>query len=564
MKTSKSISSRSFKSRRLTLDERGVTLQTLIVTGVLVLAMVGAGIIIYNVANRSTEDTNKVETAEPERAAADEVIVTQSTSTTVDSAVDNEDENPPVSPADNAELDATPTSLDSLSETTATTTVQVPATRVAPAPQAPAPQVPAPQVPAAQTPTTATTQAPATTTTAQAPTTTITTTTQAPATTTTTQAPPQGIPLDEYNLTNRPQGNALHISTGESHSCAVVVGTRVKCWGRNREGQLGNGQFVDSNTPVEVTDLYNTKEVSAGQSHTCALAKDRTVRCWGLGDSGRLGNGSDSSSATPIKIALSGVTQLSVGSNHSCALVIDEVKCWGDNSSGQIGDIAESFVSTPTTVPGLSGVTQIASGNFHSCVIVENGAVKCWGQGFAGQLGDGNIGMSSTPVDVVDIDGSTAEKRAIKVSAGGFNSCAVLTTGFIKCWGEGGFGQLGNGGRSSNIPVEADLIDNLGTQTADISISTSLTHSCAVSLTGAVKCWGANTFGQLGNGGTTDALTPVTTLQISNALQVSTSVNHTCALLADGNVACWGFNNFGELGDRTEIQRNAPVLVQFG
>ena len=261
------------------------------------------------------------------------------------------------------------------------------------------------------------------------------------------------------------------IALGEGHSCIMLTGGTVKCWGYNLYGQLGNGTLgsgTDSPTPVDVSGITTAASIALGAYHSCALLTDGTVKCWGRDHKGQLGNGDETT--------------------------------------------ADS--ATPVDVSGITTATSLAPGgsqpNYHSCALLTGGTVKCWGSGYYGQLGNeitGTTADSATPVDVTGITTATS------IAVGGQFSCAVLTDGTVKCWGENIYGQLGNGTttpQTSTTPVDVSGI------TTATSIALGHAHACALLTDGAVMCWGYNDKGQLGDGTSeTQRSEPVFALQIS-------------------------------------------------
>ena len=306
------------------------------------------------------------------------------------------------------------------------------------------------------------------------------------------------------------------LSVGNIFSCAVTSTGGVKCWGYGYDGQLGNGLTPSYQyTPVNVlmspssAALSGVSAIASGYYQSCALTTTGGVKCWGYNSKGELGNGSTTRQTTAVDVTglTSGVTAIALGGQHSCALTTGgSVKCWGLNNYGQLGDGTRSDKSTPVDVTGLTNVSAIALGDFHSCALTTTGGVKCWGWSGDGQLGDGSTTMSTSPVDVTGLtSGVTA------IALGGKHSCALITGGSVKCWGDNASGQLGNGSTTDRTTaVDVHTSSSSSTAISGVSaIALGDTHSCALTTTGGVKCWGRGDYGQLGNGLGTDQSTPV-------------------------------------------------------
>jgi len=300
-----------------------------------------------------------------------------------------------------------------------------------------------------------------------------------------------------------------------------------------------------------------TTQISSGAYHSCALTSLGGVQCWGSNASGQLGDGGTMNSPTPVAVTglASGVAAISAGSDHSCALTdAGGVQCWGNNASGQLGSGGTTNSSTPVDVTGLtSGVAAISVGAYHSCALTSAGGVQCWGSNTYGQLGNGGTSNSPSPVAV---SGMASDVAAI--SAGLEHSCALTSAGGVKCWGRNNVGQLGNGGTSNSLTPVA--VSNLASGVT--AIKAGLFHSCALSSAGAVTCWGNNASGQLGNGGTTNSSTPVAVTSLdSGVTAISAWGSHSCALTSPGGVQCWGRNNLGQLGNGSTTNSSTPVAV---
>jgi len=348
--------------------------------------------------------------------------------------------------------------------------------------------------------------------------------------------------------------SSIAVAAGGFHSCALLSGGTVQCWGHNQYGQLGSGTTTDSSVPVTVSGLTGAIAIGAGADHTCALLSDGTVQCWGYNLDGELGNGTTTSSSTPVAVSgLSGATSIAVGSFHACALLSGgAVECWGINTYGGLGNGTTTSSSTPVAVSGLNGATAVAAGEFHTCALLSGGTAKCWGLNTFGALGNGTTTNSSTPVAVTGLSGATA------IAGGVGHTCGLLSSGIVECWGSNVYGQLGIGTTTdSSTPVALTGPTGLTGATA---IVTGAYHTCALVTGGIVECWGWNGFGQLGIGTTTDSHIPAALSGLS-ATTISAGYAHTCAVLPNGTVECWGDNQNGDLGNGTTTGSSIPVGV---
>lgn len=359
------------------------------------------------------------------------------------------------------------------------------------------------------------------------------------------------------NVTGLGSGVAA-IAAGESFTCALTTGGGVKCWGWNVAWQLGDGTTTNRSTPVNVIGLSSgVAAIALGWYHACALTTAGGVKCWGHNDSGQLGDGTTTNRSTPVDVTGldSGVAAIAAGSWHSCALTTaGGAKCWGWNGHGQLGDGTSSSKYTPIGVSGLStGVAAIVAGQEHTCALTTDGGAKCWGESLFGQLGNGGTTRRTTPDDVTGLGSGVAA-----IAVGGMLTCALTTSGGIKCWGDNSYGQLGDGTDTARYtPVD---VTGLGSGVAAISVSP--VHACALMASGGAKCWGANTVGQLGNGTTNSWNTSVDVTGLGSGMAaIAAGVSQTCAVNSGGGVMCWGDNYYGQVGDGTNIRRSTPVAV---
>ena len=347
------------------------------------------------------------------------------------------------------------------------------------------------------------------------------------------------------------------IAPGYLGTCVLLTGGGVECWGYNGEGELGDGSTTDSLVARAVKWITTATAVATGDYHSCALLASGAVRCWGVNDYGQLGNDTSTSSTRPIRVTgIRAATGLAAGWAQSCALLAHgAVQCWGWNFYGQLGDGTNTDSRVAVSVTGISTATAVATVGGHTCALLSSGAVQCWGYNAFGQLGNGTTTNSNVPVTVRGISNATA------VAVGGYFSCALLASGAVQCWGYGSNGELGNGAyANSSAPVS---VAGIGTA---VAITAGTYHACVVLRGGSASCWGYNKYGQLGDASTTatKSNTPVPVSEIGATVKLAAGKLHTCALLSEGAMRCWGFNNYGQLGNRRrtgETPHRWPVNV---
>lgn len=353
------------------------------------------------------------------------------------------------------------------------------------------------------------------------------------------------------------------LSTGGYHSCIIATTDKsIRCWGANAYGQLGDGTQKNRATPILVALPHgrSAKQLTAGTSHTCAILDNDSVYCWGSNQSGQIGNGSSATLfSTPTAVSLpQGRTarHISAGATHTCA-VLDNGRayCWGDNVTGQLGDGTKQKRTTPTLValPNGRSAKRISAGTEYTCAILDDDKAYCWGLNKAGQLGDGTTQIRYLPVQVGLPQGSTVRQLSARYT----HTCAILNNNTAYCWGENKYYQLGDStGTSRPTPVPVSL----SSQRSVKQIAVGLRHSCAILDNGAAACWGNNGWGQVGDGTNNNRFAP-TTVRLSNgrsAKQIATGWGHSCAILDNDDVVCWGYNNLGQLGNNSIINLNLP------
>lgn len=353
------------------------------------------------------------------------------------------------------------------------------------------------------------------------------------------------------------------IATGGDHACSLSAAGVVQCWGSNIAGQLGIGNTISSAIPQPVTGLGGgVTALSAGSNQTCALLDTGAVRCWGSNNNNVMGDGTVGgiriTPSADVTGFSTGTTNVAMGFTHGCAVAPSGgLKCWGENLMGQLGDATIVTRATPVDVVGLtSGVAASSSVNRGVCARTTSGAAKCWGDNSYGQVGDGvaSTGFGDTRTSPVAVSGLTA--NVSDISAGSDSACAVIApAGAVKCSGRNNYGQIGDGTTTDRLTPT----DVVGLSGGVASVHVGAGYACARLTTGGVKCWGNYA---LGNGTFTNSLTPTDPIGLgSGVIKIAASFSNICALMSDGTVKCWGSNYEGAVGDGTLIDRNVPTAV---
>lgn len=347
---------------------------------------------------------------------------------------------------------------------------------------------------------------------------------------------------------------ARAIVAGDDHNCALLFDGTVRCWGRNFEGQLGDGGASGTDggeTPVAVAGLTNVVAIAAGAAHTCAATSGGRAFCWGRNTNGQLGDGSTITRRSPVATVVSNVEGLAAGVAHSCALVSQgRLQCWGANASGQLGngrttDARGPVLTSLTRSIGARGIGAFANG---SCAARVDGLASCWGANQAGQAGVG----AKIPAAVLAPSAVATISGAVDVSPGGAHGCLRLANGRLNCWGSNALGQIGDGSFLERL-APAEIMSG------QIAVVSGERQSCAISAASRLTCWGSNAYRQIAD--VSIARFGAPRFVDMDVRQVVIGDRHICWLKADGSARCRGDNRLKQLGDGTATPRGHAVKV---
>jgi alpha-tubulin suppressor-like RCC1 family protein len=323
------------------------------------------------------------------------------------------------------------------------------------------------------------------------------------------------------------------LDCGDFHNCARMGDGGVVCWGRNRDGELGDGgNSEDASKPKKLEGVSGVEQVAVGSNFSCARFSSGKVSCWGSGKI--LGDGKDVEKQKPTEIpGLSDVVELEAGGYVVCARMSSgAAKCWGLDAVDR---------GAPST-----GVAHVSAAGAHACVLMNGGSVKCWGEGAWAPNAKASF---SNP----------AISAATAISSGDSFACALSGAGAVSCFGRNEQGELGANPDEDNhiAPLSVRAVSSA------TAVASAESHSCAILEDESVSCWGSNTEGELGRGTTTTQELAATVSGISNVVSVVPGADHVCARTGDGSVYCWGNNRYGQIGDGSKDPRLAPVKISF-
>ncbi|MBL7256748.1 RCC1 domain-containing protein [Paractinoplanes lichenicola] len=389
------------------------------------------------------------------------------------------------------------------------------------------------------------------------------------------------------------------VALGSQHACGLQ-GTVLSCWGNGGSNRLGQANSTSYPSPATVAGSWAT--LAVGQDHACGITLTGQLYCWGAGGNGRLGRGTTNSTTNgPVPIGGAGDTWRSIaaGQAHTCGTQTDNsLYCWGTNTYGQVGDGTVTDQLSPVKIgasvwsavaPGEiaamtcairtdgtlwcwgttglplfkplrigTGTTwhQAAAGDQFVCAVRDAGALYCFGQQNAGRLGAGDTANHFGPTPVT----TTAGTAFSQVTAGQYHACAVGADTTLWCWGSATYGQTGQGNSTQqNGPAQVT-----SPATGWTSVSAGALFSCGIRADTTMYCWGNNVFGELAQGATSTPQStpvPVTTPAATGWVQVSAGFQHACALRTDTKVYCWGSNGSGRLGFGTSAAALVPTVI---
>jgi alpha-tubulin suppressor-like RCC1 family protein len=319
--------------------------------------------------------------------------------------------------------------------------------------------------------------------------------------------------------------------------CGLISDGKIQCW-----GILGDMQAFGLNatkkSPVFVQQLNDFEQADRNaSSHSCYVKSDGSIWCWGDNSRGQLGDGTLITRDSPVRVNGLGLSKMvSTGFRFSCALLMDDsVSCWGSGSYGQLGNGLGIDSLTPVAVDGLTSVKHLASSEYSTCATLNDGTVKCWGQGFTNFFADNHVqGQSLSPISIAGIS------NAVSVTIGYGSACALLNDASLRCWGENSYGEMGIGTTSPFENVTAPLVSDVK------SVSIGFRQTCVVlnAVSGnSVKCWGLS-FAALGDGDSIAVSSPTFIPNTAGAKAVTTGLLQSCALYNDGSLSCWGSTSF--------------------
>jgi len=360
---------------------------------------------------------------------------------------------------------------------------------------------------------------------------------------------------------------AEQIAAGRAFTCAMAPSGPVLCWGDDTEGQLGGSIYPGDGLDAGVRYRFvvgDAVAITAGDAHACALHAFGEVSCWGRNREGQVDGTASDPVTSSVLVGDVTASAISAGGAHTCAIVDDGVSCWGSARFGQVGHEVADVARPPEVVPGTTGAIAVSAGTRHTCALFADGHVSCWGERYDADA-DALV-ADAEPTDVPGLD------DAIDVAAGAGFSCALRDGGGVACWGDNGSGALGDDTKTSSAtPVTVEGLDvalDVAAGGADLD-GTLVGHACAINRSFFIQCWGRNAEGQLAQPEARDYPRAITVRgeegeeedepYLPDVTEVTAGGFHTCSIDHDGPVLCWGEDRAGQLGANERAAFGHPV-----